>query len=167
MILVYTGSGKGKTSASVGQTIRALGQGLNVAFAQFMKKDELAGEQTMLARLLGEGFHAGGKGFFRKEEQRPEHRSAAQETLAWATAQMDVVNMLVLDESLYALAAGLITREEVEALLRLAEEKGVHVVLSGRGMPDWLGERAHLVTEMLEIKHPWRQGIPATQGIEF
>lgn len=167
MILVYTGDGKGKSSACVGQTIRALGQNMRVAFGQFMKKDKQAGEQTMLARLLGENFYAGGRGFFRKEEERPEHRQAAQETLAWALQRLPAVDMLVLDETLYALSAQILTREEVEDLLHKAGEAGVHVVLSGRNMPDWLGEAADLVTEMVEVKHPWQKGIAATAGIEF
>ena len=77
MILVYTGTGKGKTSACVGQALRALGQNMRVAFGQFMKKDVGAGEQVMLARLLGADFLAGGKGFLRREEDVPAHRRAA------------------------------------------------------------------------------------------
>ena len=64
MILVYTGNGKGKTSACAGQALRALGQGLEVRFAQFIKQDVGAGEQRLLRRLLGEGFFPGGEGFF-------------------------------------------------------------------------------------------------------
>ena len=64
MILIYTGNGKGKTSACVGQALRALGQDLRVGFGQFMKKDVHAGEQVMLQRLLGENYRAGGRGFF-------------------------------------------------------------------------------------------------------
>lgn len=167
MILAYTGDGKGKTSACVGQTIRALGQGMDVAFAQFMKRDGQAGEQAMLSRLLGERFRAGGEGFFRDEEERPLHRRAALDTLAWAEERISGVDMLVLDESLYALGAGLLTREEMENVLEQAEKRQVHVALSGRGMPDWLKEAAHLITEMREIKHPWRQGVQAVRGIEF
>lgn len=167
MILVYTGNGKGKTSACVGQALRALGQGMEVAFAQFMKRDGQAGEQAMLSRLLGRRFHAGGEGFFRHEEERPPHRKAALDTLVWADRQLDEVNMLVLDESLYALGAGLLNRDELEGVLSAAAERGVHVTLSGRGLPDWLAEAAHLVTEMREIKHPWRQGGQAVRGIEF
>lgn len=167
MIIVYTGNGKGKTSASVGQTIRALGQDIPVAFAQFMKKDQQAGEQKMLARLLGENFLAGGRGFLRKPEERPVHREAALATFAWAVARLPQVGMLVLDESLYALHAEILTRAEIEDLLDKAHEHDCHVVLSGRNIPDWLQERADLVTEMGEIKHPWQQGIPATVGIEF
>lgn len=167
MILVYTGNGKGKTSACVGQAVRALGQGLEVAFAQFLKRDGQAGEQALLRQLMGPRFHVGGKGFFRSENERPLHRKAARDTLAWVNAQLPQVHMLVLDESIYALGSGLLERAEVETLLDTAREAETHVVLSGRNAPDWLLERAHLVTEMCEIKHPWQQGCSAVRGIEF
>ena len=113
MILVYTGSGKGKTSACLGQAVRALGRGLRVAFAQFMKQDDRAGEQIFLRQCLGDNFRAGGAGFFRKEEERPAHRQAALETLAWAKERLPRADVLILDESLYALGHGLVTREEL------------------------------------------------------
>lgn len=167
MLLIYTGNGKGKTSACVGQAIRAMGQGLNVAFGQFMKRPGQAGEQELLARLLGERFRAGGKGFLRREEDRPVHRKAAQELLEWAEGALGGSDMLVLDETLYALGSNIVTREEVERLLELAEEHQCHLVLSGRGLPDWLAGRADLITEMTEVKHPWQKGVQATRGIEF
>ena len=173
MILVYTGEGKGKTCACAGQALRALGQGMAVAFGQFMKRECGAGEQQMLRRLLGARFRPGGLGFLRHEEERPAHRAAAAQLLSWARQQAAEVDMLVLDEALYALGAGLLTREELAPLL--AGARGAsgplgavrHLVLSGRGLPDWLAEEADLVTEMRERKHPWRQGIAAAPGIEF
>ena len=167
MILVYTGHGKGKTSACVGQAVRAMGQGMTVAFGQFMKRDGQAGEQAMLARWLGPRFLAGGPGFLRDEAQRPAHREAALRVLEWAREQLAEVRMLVLDESLYALDAGLLSRAEVEELLAVARQGERHLVLSGRNAPDWLVEAADLVTAMTEIKHPWRAGVKAAPGIEF
>ena len=169
MILIYTGNGKGKTSASVGQAVRAHGQGLRVAFVQFMKRPGQAGEQAVLQSLLGDRWHAGGIGFFRSEASRPAHQKAAADTLAFGRALLDAgeVDMLVLDESLYALGAGLLNQRELAALLDAAQARGVHVVLSGRGLPDWLAARADLITEMDETKHPWQQGLAATKGIEF
>lgn len=167
MILVYTGEGKGKTSACAGQALRALGQGMTVAFGQFMKRDCGAGEQIMLRQLLGPRFRPGGLGFLRREEERPAHRAAAAELLAWAREQLPQADMLVLDESLYALGAGILTREELAPLLADARGAGRHLVLSGRGLPDWLAREADLVTEMRERKHPWRKGVPAAPGIEF
>lgn len=167
MILIYTGNGKGKTSACVGQALRALGQGLRVGFGQFMKKDVRAGEQIMLERLLGENFRAGGRGFFRREEEREEHRAAALTLLGWARGQLPHLDMLLLDEILYALRAGLLERAEVETLLSEARTAGCHLVLSGRDAPQWLMDMADLVTEMGEIKHPAQSGVKAQRGIEF
>lgn len=167
MILVYTGDGKGKTSACTGQTVRALGQGMQVAFGQFMKRDGQAGEQAMLSQWLGPRFLAGGLGFLRRDEERSAHREAALRVLDWAREQLPEVDMLVLDESLYALGAGILLREEVEALLALARQQDKHLVLSGRNAPDWLVEAADLVTSMTEIKHPWRAGTKAAPGIEY
>ena len=153
MIIVYTGNGKGKTSACIGQAMRAL--------------PGCAGEQTVLARLLGDDFLAGGKGFLRREEDRPAHREAALATLDWARQRLERLDMLVLDETLYALKAGILERSEVEGLMEAARRDRCHLVLSGRDAPDWLVEAADLVTEMGEIKHPWRAGIKAAPGIEF
>ncbi len=167
MILVYTGDGKGKTSACVGQAVRALGQDMTVAFGQFMKRGGQAGEQAMLAKLLGSRFLAGGLGFLRRDEERPAHREAALKVLEWAHGQLEDADMLVLDETLYALSAGILTRPEVEELMALARRNGRHLVLSGRNAPDWLEAAADLVTSMTEIKHPWREGVKAAPGIEF
>ncbi len=167
MLIVYTGNGKGKTSATVGQAVRAAGQGFRVLFAQFMKKDVQAGEQKMLATLPGVRFYIGGNSFFYNEKERPAHRTAAEKTLEWVLQGIPDADMVVLDEALYALNKDLLTREEVENLIAETQRAGKHLVLSGRGIPDWLEERADLVTEMREIKHPAQKGVPATKGIEF
>lgn len=167
MILIYTGNGKGKTSACVGQAIRAMGQNLVVVFVQFMKKDNQAGEQLLLHKLLGDKFFAGGCGFFQKEEDRDKHREYAVKVCDFVIKNIAIANMIILDESIYALSAGLITRSEIENMISKAQEHNVHLVFSGRNTPDWLIENADLVTEMMEIKHPWQKGVIATKGIEF
>lgn len=167
MILVYTGHGKGKTSACLGQVVRALGRGMRVAFAQFMKRDGEAGEQTFLRHYLGENFVAGGAGFFRHEAERPSHRAAASATLAWARERLTAVDVLVLDESLYALGHGLLLREELQDLLEDSKWTGTHIILSGRGFPDDMLPLVDMVTEMREIKHPWQAGEPAVKGLDF
>ncbi len=171
MLLVYTGEGKGKTTAAVGQAVRALGQGLGVAFCQFMKRPGQAGEQITLQHLLHEGFRAGGKGFLRPGDDPEPHRRAASETLDWCLDRLDNaaprVEMLVMDEALYALSAALLSRQDLERAMDKAQGLGVHMVLTGRGLPPWLEERADLVTEMRAVKHPYGQGIPAARGIEF
>ena len=167
MIIVYTGNGKGKTSACVGQAVRAHGRGLRVAFGQFMKRPDQAGEQRVCAALFGSFFKAAGPGFLRSEEERPQHRETAKNLLAWAEDLLREVDMLVLDEALYALGADLITRRDLDDLLTKAEAENTHVVVSGRGVPEWLCERAHLVTEMVEVKHPFSLGYKAAPGIEY
>ncbi len=167
MILINTGNGKGKTTASVGLAIRAIGQGFVVAFGQFMKRPDQAGEQEVLHTLLGARFHAKGKGFLTREEQFPSHRAVSEELIAWAMEQMQDVDMLVLDEALYALQSKLLQEDELRNLIALSRQRDNHLVLSGRGCPDWLRDEADLVTEMTEIKHPYKAGIPAQKGIEF
>jgi cob(I)alamin adenosyltransferase len=168
MIIVYTGEGKGKTSAAVGQCVRALGQGMVVAFGQFMKKPNQAGEQKLLSELLGGRFMASGAGFFRDQSEFETHRSKALDLLAeierWLDERLD---MLVLDEALYALGAELLSREELERILDLTDGKVVHLVLTGRGLPDWLEQRADLVSEIRVLKHPFDQGGTTIPGIEF
>lgn len=167
MLLIYTGHGKGKTSACLGQALRALGQGMKVAFAQFMKRPGKAGEQLMLEKLLNSDFLAGGLGFFRNEEDRDAHTRAAQNVLAFARARLEEVDMLILDEALYALSSGLINQEDLRILISSCENKNTHLVLSGRGSPDWLVEIADTVTEMKEIKHHFTAPTPQTPGIDY
>lgn len=167
MLIVYTGNGKGKTTACVGQAVRAMGQGLTVAFGQFMKKDGQAGEQKMLSDILGERFLASGAGFFRDKEFAT-HRGKAEALLAWAGERLDQgVDMLILDEALYALNHGLLTEDEVRGLVGRCRELGCHLVLSGRGAPDWLADMADIVSSVTEIKHIFAQGGKARRGIEF
>lgn len=169
MILLYIGGGKGKTCACVGQCLRAHGQGLAVAFAQFMKRDGLAGEQAMLHELLGERFLAGGIGFFRDEDERPAQRNAAEKVLAWAHGQLaeHKLHMLILDEACNALERGLLVPDELRNLCQSCRKADCHLVLSGREAPQWLLDEADLVTRMDEVKHPYQQGVPARKGIEF
>lgn len=165
MLLIYTGNGKGKTSACIGQAIRAYGQDLRVVFAHLMKSDQGTGEQKFLKNLLKEQYYIGGLGFFRHEEDRLKHTKTAKDTLLWCETKIDTADMLILDECLYALQAELITREDIEQIIDLCKDK--HLVLSGRGLPEWLKDRADTVSEINEIKHACKQGVPATKGIEF
>lgn len=167
MLLIYTGNGKGKTSASVGQAVRAMGQGLKVAFAQFMKSDVKAGEQRLLERELGTDFFIGGCGFYRNEAEKEKHRAAALEVLDWAGARVQSHDMLLLDEALYALGAGLVSDDELKRLIGRCRAGGTHLVLSGRGAPEWLLAEADMATEMTPLKHHFDAGIKAQKGIEF
>jgi cob(I)alamin adenosyltransferase len=168
LILVYTGNGKGKTSAAVGQAVRALGSGIEVAFGQFLKRDNQAGEQKVLKSLLGKNFMASGIGFLKDKKDRQKHREGAQRLLEWASEKFrGNCGMLILDEALYALKMELITRDELEKIIDQASRSGISMVLTGRDIPRWLKEKADLVSEILEIKHHYQQNIPARKGIEF
>lgn len=168
MILIYTGEGKGKTSAALGQVLRALGHGLRVACAQFMKRDGVAGEQVMLRQLLKDDFLAGGLGFFKEGKEFARHRAASLHTLDWIREKLLAgAQVCILDESIYALNQGLIQPQEMENLLSLVAEQRAHLVLTGRNAPDWLVKRADVVTEMLCRKHHSTEGQGAIRGIEF
>ena len=167
MLHLYWGDGKGKTTAAMGLALRALGSGKRVVIVQFLKGGN-SGEIPLLARLGAEIYRgkAGQKFVF---QMTPEEKAATRElqdqNLAAAMARP--ADLLVLDETLYALKAGILERSEVEELMDAARRTRCHLVLSGRDAPDWLVEAADLVTEMGEIKHPWRAGIKAAPGIEF
>lgn len=168
MILIYTGNGKGKTSACTGQAIRALGHGKKVVFGQFFKLPGQAGEQIILKELLGDNFHPNGPGFyFAGRDDFDEHRTKALELLTWATSKLNNCFMLILDEAIYALASNLIRQTELEELIELCRKNNIHLVLSGRGLPEWLKEKADIVSELMEIKHPMSSGQKAMVGIEF
>lgn len=168
MLIVYTGNGKGKTSASVGQAVRAKGQNLTVRFAQFLKHDKIAGEQIILQSVLDKNaFFAGGCGFYTNEREKEAQRAAATEVISWAEEQVGSAQLLVLDEALYALGLDLITKEQLQHIINQCEVAGCHLVLSGRGLPDWLREVADTVSEIQEVKHAYQKGIKAQAGIEF
>ena len=166
MIYVFTGNGKGKTSACLGQVIRAIGRGLSVGFAQFIKADNQAGEQVYLKRCLGDNFLAIGLGFFLDEQERQEHRLAAEQTLNWAFQRMPTLDLLILDEALYALSLNLLSKEELLQLFSHSRIDNCHLIISGRGFPEELAEQVDLITEMKEIKHPWQYGRQAVAGLD-
>lgn len=171
MIIVYTGEGKGKTSACIGQAVRALGHDLDVVFAQFIKRDEVAGEQKILRRLLGDKFRAGGLGFVANGPVAKEaHAQKARELLAWAV-NADAA-MTILDEALYACNYGLLAWSELAVFADRAACRARHLVLSGRVPVAPIGEqtildRADIVTVMRQHTHCFALGVPACEGIEY
>lgn len=166
MIVIYTGDGKGKTSASIGQIIRAMGHGYTVAFGQFMKSDNKAGEQRFIKTLI-ENVHIAGPGFFRNPDEMAHQKKCAQGLLYWADSMLENVDVLILDEALYALSYDIISQQELEKLINKANSLDKDLILSGRGLPEWLREKADLVSEIQPVKHPYEQGIPAKAGIDF
>lgn len=167
-IHVYTGSGKGKTTAALGSALRAAGAGMRVFFAQFIKQRRTS-EEEALARFPGEiilkryetGFLRGGapkeKDLFTMREALKEVRGV----LAAGTAEL-----VVLDEILVAVNCGLIKEEEVLELMR-EKPRPVELVLTGRGATERIIATADLVTEMREVRHYFSSGVKARKGIEY
>lgn len=172
LVMVNTGDGKGKTTAALGTAVRACGYGMKVAMIQFIKGPWKSGEQVSVERLAPElEFIKAGKGFYKIMGDRlPEevHRKAADEGYRLAEEKIlsGAYDLVVLDEINNAVHDGLLTIEQV---LSLVDRKPphVHLILTGRNAHEALVERAHLVTEMREVKHPYRQGILAQKGIDF
>lgn len=168
-IQVYTGDGKGKTTASLGQAMRALGHDLKVFVIQFMKGNIEYGELEMSNRLSPQFTlkQMGRETFVDKKNPDPRDIEMACEALALAkkTISEDSVDMLILDEINIALDFKLIDLGDVLKLLDNKPEK-MELILTGRYAPKEIIERADLVTEMKEIKHYYQQGVDARVGIE-
>ncbi|MFH0809460.1 MAG: cob(I)yrinic acid a,c-diamide adenosyltransferase [Pseudomonadota bacterium] len=166
LVQVYTGEGKGKTTAAFGLALRAAGRGLRVKVIQFLKGQE-SGEVTA-ARTAGiEVERFGDGGWVNLENPSEADRARAAAGLSAALAALPVVDVLILDEANVALAAGLLPMERLRELFFDGRPQGVEIVLTGRGAPVELVMMADLVTEMLAIKHPYGQGILARKGIEY
>ena len=168
LVQVYTGDGKGKTTASFGAALRAVGAGWKVHIVQFVKAPLRYGEVTSARRLEPDlSVVSAGKGFVREGmgPSREEHARSAREALSLCEKASEA-DLLVMDEVNFALAEGLLDIQDVLALLDRRPETQT-VILTGRNAPEALVDRADLVTEMREIKHPYHRGIKARKGIEF
>ncbi|MFH1162349.1 MAG: cob(I)yrinic acid a,c-diamide adenosyltransferase [Candidatus Jorgensenbacteria bacterium] len=173
MVLVFTGNGKGKTTAAIGQGIRALGQGKRVFMIQFLKgRGYPSGEDVILSRL-GKRFvfKKGGRGFvgiLGDKLPRQVHRAAAMKTLAVGerAVRSKRYDLVILDEVNVALGLKLIPKARVLKLMRSVPE-GVDLVLTGRGAPREMEARADLVTRCEDVKHPFHGGAKAKKGIEY
>jgi cob(I)alamin adenosyltransferase len=170
LIIVNTGTGKGKTTAALGMVLRSLGHGYKVAIVQFIKGAWEPAEKAILARFEDQlEFHAMGEGFTWDTQDRD--RDIATAERAWEAALSYITNpeyrLVLLDEVNIALKLGYLSPETVIA--GLAQKPSLsHVILTGRGAPQSLIDVADLVTEMTLIKHPYReQGVSAQPGIEF
>ncbi len=170
LVLVFTGDGKGKTTAALGLVLRTLGHGDAVAVVQFIKGGWQPGEAKAL-ELFGDAlaWHALGEGFTWETQDRERDRALVQ--AAWEQSRSYLADasrkLVVLDEVNVALKLGYLALEQVLEGLALRPEL-THVALTGRGAPPGLVERADLVTEMKLVRHPFReQGVKAQRGIEF
>jgi cob(I)alamin adenosyltransferase len=170
LVIVNTGNGKGKTTAALGMVLRSLGHGYRVAIVQYIKGAWEPAEKNVLSRFADQlEFHAMGEGFTWDTQDRERDIQMAQ--AAWAKSLEFIIDpdyrLVLLDEVNIALKLGYLSVYEV--LAGLAQKPAnTHVILTGRGAPMELIDRADLVTEMSLIKHPFReQGVKAQAGIEF
>lgn len=170
LVIVNTGNGKGKTTAGLGMVLRSLGHGYRVAIVQFIKGAWEPAEKAVLNHWADQlEFHAMGEGFTWETQDR--QRDLQTAGAAWQQAVKFITNpdfkLVLLDEVNVALKLGYLQVEDVLAGLK-QKPADSHVILTGRGAPAALIERADLVTEMTMVKHPFReQGVKAQPGIEF
>ncbi|MGC9526148.1 MAG: cob(I)yrinic acid a,c-diamide adenosyltransferase [Limnospira sp.] len=170
LIIVHTGNGKGKTTAALGMVLRSLGHGYKVAIVQFIKGAWEPAEKAAFSKWPDQlQFHALGEGFTWETQDRDRDIQKAQD--AWELSRSLIadpdIKLVLLDEVNIAMKLGYLPVETVLAGLEEKPEDS-HVILTGRGAPKTLIERADLVTEMTLVKHPFReQGVKAQPGIEF
>jgi cob(I)alamin adenosyltransferase len=168
-VQVYTGDGKGKTTAALGLCFRAAGHGLRSRIIQFMKGQIDYGELQAAKKFEGLIVitQAGRASFVSRKDPDPEDMRLARAALELAREELEKneVALLVLDEVNVALDFGLVPLAEVLDLIQ-KKPPGMELILTGRGAPPPLIQAADLVTEMREVKHYWKQGVPARKGIE-
>jgi cob(I)alamin adenosyltransferase len=168
LLVVYTGHGKGKTTAALGMVFRALGRGMRVTVVQFIKGKWKTGERLFAEKVPELRFHVMGLGFTWESDDLGRDKAAAR--AAWETARTEILSgerdLVVLDEITYAFHYDFVELGEVLEVLR-ARPPQVHVVVTGRNAPESLVEVADLVTEMTLVKHPFESGIKAQLGVDF
>ncbi|MEN8258917.1 MAG: cob(I)yrinic acid a,c-diamide adenosyltransferase [Thermodesulfobacteriota bacterium] len=169
LTMIFTGNGKGKTTSALGLAFRALGHDFPVSIIQFIKGSWKYGELESAKRFAGLlDFHVMGKGFTWQSENLQEDIKAARE--AWDFAAETILagkhRLVILDELTYLIKYDMVPEEKILAVLQ-KKPTTMHVVITGRDASQGLLDFADLVTEMREIKHPYKKGIKAQKGIEF
>ncbi|WP_246479286.1 cob(I)yrinic acid a,c-diamide adenosyltransferase [Kaustia mangrovi] len=169
LLIVHTGKGKGKSTAAFGLIFRALGHGFKVGIVQFVKGAWDTGERVVLdkfpdqvtVKVMGDGF---------TWDTQDRARDIASARAAWDAAKEMIADpsyrMILLDELNIVLRYGYLPLEEVVETLK-AKPDDTHVIVTGRNAKDELVEIADLVTDMTQIKHPFRAGVKAQVGVEF
>jgi len=171
LLIVFTGNGKGKTTASLGMALRTIGHGYKVAIIQFIKGGWSTGEEKALKNFSSNiSWHSLGEGFTWETQDRIRDEQLVQE--AWQLAKKYIKNesykLIILDEINIAIKLGYITSEEIITFLKSLINRKNHIVLTGRGASDSIINYADLVTEMKLIKHPFKeQGIKAQKCVEY
>ncbi|WP_449044649.1 cob(I)yrinic acid a,c-diamide adenosyltransferase [Paracoccus versutus] len=171
LVIVHTGKGKGKSSSGFGMILRCIAHGMPCAVVQFIKGAWDTGERRLLTTHFGDlcQFHAMGEGFTWETQDRERDIAAAR--AGWEKAKELIrdpqIRMVLLDEINIALRYGYLDLDEVLDFLRSEKPPMTHVVLTGRNAKPELIELADLVSEMEQVKHPFRDGIKAQPGVEF
>lgn len=170
LIQIYTGDGKGKSTAAFGLCLRAAGWGMHSAIIQFMKKDGSCGESKAFVKLPAIDIYSYGRDGFLKKDEPPKEKDlfCASAALAKAKELMadKSVDILILDELTNAIYFNLVSEADALALLTM-KRADQELVITGRNAPQSLIDLADLVTEMKEIKHPYQKGIKSRKGIEY
>jgi len=173
MLHVYTGDGKGKTTAAIGLAIRALGWGKKVFIVQLLKGWE-TGEKRIFENLISHGYPlkyvcTGPEKFLSLEAPSPDIVKKVNRVLDEAILEIEKMkpDIIVVDEINVALAYDIVPMKKAFMLIELAEKIGAEIVFTGRKAPREIIERADLVTEMRKIKHYFDKGVFARKGIEF
>lgn len=167
LIQVYTGDGKGKTTAALGLALRAVGQGMRAIIIQFIKGDHTCGEHLFATQYRPfEIVQLSTKSSFNQTLE--ELKSTTEQS--FALAEKTIINgnydIVILDEIFVAMNKGLISTEQVLSLMSKKPEP-VELILTGRGAPKEVIRRVDLVTEMTGVRHPFTRGITARKGIEY
>lgn len=168
LIIVFTGEGKGKTTAALGMSLRALGHNLKVIMIQFIKGKCQYGELDAVKGLNNLNIYPMGSGFIFKEKNRAKAKEMVLE--AWGLCKQKIeskeYDMVIMDEINYAIHYNLLNLDDVVNFLK-SKPKQIHVVLTGREAKPKLIEIADIVTEMKNVKHPYKKGTTAQKGIEY
>lgn len=169
LVIVNTGTGKGKTTAALGVLVRAWGRKMRVGGIQFFKHENANFGELRTAAHLGIALTPMGDGFTWTSRDIDETRAKALH--GWETAKALIAagqhDIILLDEFTYVMSFGWLDADEVVAWLRANRPPALHLIITGRDAPDALVEYADLVTEMREVKHPFQQGVKGQPGIEF
>ena len=171
LLIVFTGNGKGKTTASLGMALRTVGHGHKVAIIQFIKGGWKTGEEKALKNFSSNiSWHALGEGFTWETQNRIKDEKLVKE--AWHLAKKYIKDesykLIILDEINIATKLGYLTSEEIITFIKSLNKRKNHIVLTGRGASESIINYADLVTEMKLIKHPFKeQGIKAQKCVEF
>lgn len=177
VVVVYTGDGKGKTSAAVGLTARALGAGWKVAFVQFIKSWEV-NEHKFIQKIMPLyqdklDFYKGGLGFFNAGElssdaSDEDHKTYAKKTFnfAYQAATSGKYQLVICDEINNAVSDGLLKKSDLEKLIK-DRNPSTSLCLTGRNYPDDLIDSADIVTEMTKVKHHYDDKYLANEGIDY